>query len=203
MTLRDHVISNTAKGSLNQTAFRPAILLDPPRVLFSDPRFELQPALNFLTSVQILSPQCYRTIDLPILTVLRKLVVQICPSHTYGLDLTSCKINGWDLLRDFGFREFQLSKPFSLMYFNLPSWRSANTCPPNQRPCLYFGWSIFQLDQWSCLYFGWLIFQLDERYCVPLLDQRPRSPLGFVLLRYQISNSTLFTNGFYPKGIIH
>jgi hypothetical protein len=41
---------------------------------------------------------------------------------TGGSDLISCEINRRDLLRDFGFQEFQLSEACSLPYCNLPYW---------------------------------------------------------------------------------
>jgi hypothetical protein len=53
-----------------QTAFRPAIHPEPPRVFSLKPWSRLRPALNLVKIEQFLSPQCEMTIDLTILTVL-------------------------------------------------------------------------------------------------------------------------------------
>jgi hypothetical protein len=60
----------TSKVGLGSTAFLPAIHLQLPRTLSPKPRFQLRPTHKKLRPEHVLTPQCDRTIDLMILTVL-------------------------------------------------------------------------------------------------------------------------------------
>jgi hypothetical protein len=93
MTSRDHTIAGVAKSGLGSNYFQAVILFDPSRVLLPKPWFGLWHALNILNSMQLISPQCYGTVDLLILMVLSKLMVQICPFQIHGPDLPL--LNQW------------------------------------------------------------------------------------------------------------
>jgi hypothetical protein len=66
----DHTIVGASKGGLNQTTFCPTIYLELQCTLSSKSWFQLRFTHEKLIPVHVLTPQCDKTVDLMILTVL-------------------------------------------------------------------------------------------------------------------------------------